>query len=214
MTRDGRVQTFRDRRDAGRQLAEHLRHLYGSEPIVLGIVRGGMPVAVEVAACLEGRLGAIWVKKLGAPGNPEYALGAISDQGDPVFSEPLSVNQAEVQAVVQRRLHELEQWRRRFGENPLWADCKGRIVVVCDDGMATGSSMRAALRRVRTHAPARLVAAVPVAPLDTVQRMSAEADEMITVLRPADFYAVGAYYEDFRPVSDDEVADYLRTARR
>ena len=200
---------FRVRLDAGQQLAWRLRHLQGAKPVVLGILRGGVPVAFEVARHLDGTLGMIWVKKIGAPGNPEYALGAMTDQKEIVWSDLTPTDEDYVRQVVRRRERELEDWRSRFGFATPLDVCLDRVVVVVDDGIATGSSMKAALRRVRAFRPSRLVAAVPVAPVEALESVKEEADEVVALLTPSNFYAVGGYYHDFRPVNDEDVAAYF-----
>ncbi|MDA8193207.1 MAG: phosphoribosyltransferase family protein [Thermaerobacter sp.] len=204
---------FRNRQDAGQQLALRLDHLQGTTPLVLGILRGGVPVAYEVARVLRGNLGMIWVKKIGAPDNPEYAWAAVADQGEIVTAPRRPVREDEADYLrlqSRRRLRELDDWDKRFGPRTSLDLCRQRVVVVVDDGIATGASMKAALLRIRSADPSRLIAAVPVAPGDSLRTLAEAADEVIAALIPPGFHAVGAYYADFRAVSDEEVAAYLQ----
>ena len=205
---------FHDRIDAGRQLARHLRYLQGTKPLVLGIIRGGVPLAFEVARNLEGTFGIIWVKKIGSPDNPEYAWGAMTDHNEIVLSNLMPIDEEYIREVVKRRESEWQVWRRRFGAATSLDTCLGRVVVIVDDGIATGSTMIAALRRVRSFQPSRLIAAVPVAPIETVESIKAEADDWIAIATPSHFHSVSSYYDDFRPVSDEDVAAYLDQSLR
>lgn len=213
---DSRSTRFRDRRDAGRRLAAELLAYRDEGPVVVGLPRGGVPVAEEIAAALDAPLEVLAVRKLGAPHNPEYGIGAIAEGGTRVFdSEALAVlgiNGGVLDSIVSR---EAEELRRRVavyrGERPL-ADLRGRTAIVVDDGVATGVTDTAALRAIRRLGPRRLVLAVPVCPPDSAARLREEADEVICLSEPPQLYGVGQWYRDFSQVSDGEVIAALGTA--
>lgn len=203
---------FRDRADAGRRLAAKLEHLRGPDLLVLGLPRGGVAVAHEVATALGAPLDVIVARKLGAPHQPELAVGAIAP-GAMVLRDDivdaLGISAAEVEAVSlreQRRAAELEV--RLRGGRPA-RDPRDRTVVVVDDGIATGATATAALRSVRSRGPARLVLAVPVAAAESLRDLANEADEIVTVLQPADMRAVGLWYASFPQLSDGEAGALL-----
>jgi predicted phosphoribosyltransferase len=213
---DSRTTRFRDRREAGRLLAAELL-VHGDEnPVVVGLPRGGVPVAEEVAAVLGAPLEVLVVRKLGAPHNPEYGIGAIAEGGIRVFdSEALAVlgiNGGVLDSIVAR---ESEELRRRVvayrGERPL-TDLRGRTAIVVDDGVATGVTDTAALRGVRRLRPRRLVLAVPVCAPDSAARLREEADEVVCLSEPPLLYGVGQWYRDFSQVSDAEVIAALGAA--
>lgn len=200
---------FSDRRDAGRRLAAELLPLAAEEPVVVGLPRGGVPVADEVARALGAPLEILAVRKLGAPHNPEYGIGAIVEDGtrvlDPEALAVLGIDNGTLTAIVAR---ESEELRRRVaayrGErSPL--DFEERTVIVVDDGVATGVTDTAALRSVRRRRPQRLILAVPVAPPESLARLRGEADDVVCLLAPDLLYGVGQWYRDFSQVSDDEV---------
>jgi putative phosphoribosyl transferase len=203
---------FVDRVDAGRHLAEALGHLAGTDLVVLGLPRGGVPVAAEVARALEAPLDVLVVRKLGLPWHPELAMGAIAGVGgalEEVRNEQV-IRQARVSDEIldEVRAREVDELRRREqayrGDRPA-VDVRGRTVVVVDDGLATGSTMRAAVAAVRGQSPEAIVVAVPVGSRDTCARLRLEVDEVVCVSTPLGFVAVGQAYGDFRPTSDDEV---------
>ena len=208
---------FSDRRDAGRQLGKLVGHLAGPDTIVLGLPRGGVPVAAEVAGALDAPIDVIVVRKLGVPGHEELAMGAIGEGGvkvlHPDVVEPLGITPNEIQAVERRESAELERRVEAFRAGGAAPDLAGRQVVVVDDGIATGSTIRAACQVARARGAARVVIAVPVAPFGWEQRMSDVADELICVASPRRFGAIGAFYRDFRQTSDDEVTSLLTAAR-
>lgn len=210
---------FDDRTDAGRRLAATLQHLRDRDPVVLALVRGGLPVALEVARALGAPLDLIMVRKIGAPGQPELAVGAVVD-GDPpeIVSNPevmrsLGVPQSYVDEEAQRQLAEIGRRRALYlgGRPPV--QVRGRTAIVVDDGIATGATTRAALHAVRQRRPWRLVLAVPVAPRGVLPRLAVDADEVVCLRRPELFDAVGYFYRDFAQVSDDEVVELLDRAR-
>lgn len=201
---------YADRVEAGRRLAALLPRL--EHPVVLGLPRGGVVVAAEVVAGVGGDLDVVVVRKLGAPHNPEYALGAIAEDDEPVWDDrALSVlrpDPADLERVLARERQELDRRRQLYRGGPL-PPLVGREVLLVDDGLATGSTARAALRRVRREEPARLVLAVPVGSPGTVRALALEADEVVCPLQPPDLGAVGAYYDDFTATTDAEVLALL-----
>jgi putative phosphoribosyl transferase len=206
---------FRDRKDAGRRLAEALSGYKGEHPVVLALPRGGVPVATEVAHALAAPLDLILVRKIGVPFHPELAMGAVVDGSAPlvVRNEDViraaRVSEAEFVAIRDRELAEIKRRRARYVGDRSHPDLKGRVVIVIDDGIATGATTRAALRAVRKQEPSRLVLAVPVAPTSTLQELRDEADEIVCLEDYEPFGAVGAYYADFGQTSDEEVAALL-----
>lgn len=209
---------FMNRIDAGRRLADRLRH-YGNrrDVLVLGLPRGGVPVAYEVAQALNAELDVLVVRKLGVPFQPELAMGAIASGGGVSLNDEViamaGVTARQFDRVRASEQKELERRERLFRGGRAPIAVKGRTVIVVDDGLATGATMRAALAALRTLLPARLVVAVPVAPEDAAERVAGICDEFVCVETPYDFAAVGQVYQDFRQTSDDEVRELLgRTA--
>ncbi|WP_445505252.1 phosphoribosyltransferase [Microvirga sp. G4-2] len=211
--------SFRDRSDAGRQLVPLLMAYAADDVVVLALPRGGVPVAFEVAKALRAPLDLIFVRKIGAPGHAEYGVGAVVDGAHPqvVLNEEalgfVGVPPGYIEEETQRQLQEIERRRQHYlaGRQPV--DVRGRVAIVVDDGIATGSTVRAALKGLAQVRPARLILAVPVAPKDAVNRLRAEADEVICLMTPEPFYAVGQHYDDFRQTSDREVTTLLDEAR-
>ena len=201
---------FADRADAGRRLAERLGAYAGRDDvIVLGLPRGGVPVAAEVARSLGAPLDVCVVRKLGVPGDEELALGAIATGGVLVRNErvvaELHLSDEAIAAVAAVELDELHRRERAYrGDRPP-VDVAGRTVLVVDDGLATGATMRAAVRALRTRGPARVVVAVPVAAAETCRALGPDVDDVVCAMRPTDFRSVGGWYQDFSPTSDDEV---------
>lgn len=207
---------FSDRSEAGRQLAKLVGHLAGPETIVLGLPRGGVPVAAEVARALDARLDVIVVRKLGVPGHEELAMGAIGEGGakvlHPEVVERLGITEDQIRSVEQRESAELERRVATFRDDGTPPDIAGLLVVIVDDGIATGSTVRAACEVARARGAERIVIAVPVAPFGWERRMRGVADELICVSSPRRFGAIGAFYRDFRQTSDDEVTSLLATS--
>ncbi|MEU3457888.1 phosphoribosyltransferase family protein [Micromonospora sp. NPDC006766] len=204
--------TYRDRAEAGRALADRLTDLAGQpDVIVLGLVRGGVLVAEVVAERLGAPLDVLVVRKLGVPWAPEVAYGALGPGGVQVLNEMVAarLSDADKAEVRQREQAELERRESRYraGRPPL--DLTGRIAVVVDDGLATGATARAAVQVARHLGAARVVVAVPVGSDQAYEMLTAEADQVVCLQAPPDFAAVGAYYDDFHEVSDDEVTDLL-----
>ena len=201
---------FKDRRHAAELLAEAMRPLGLVFPVVLGIPRGGVVVADVLAERLGGTMDVILARKIGAPGNPEFALGAVAETGE-VILQPYAyryAGEAYIRNEVARQLRVIEERRAKYRAVRPKEPLAGREVVLTDDGMATGSTMEAALVAVLAEAPARVVVAVPVAPPDAVERVQDRA-EVVVLSTPPDFTAVAAYYEVFPQVEDDEVLALL-----
>lgn len=207
---------FEDRHDAGRRLAALLEPFRGERPVVVGIPRGGVPVAAEVARALGAPLDIAVVRKIGAPQNPEYAVGALAEGGVHVLSEEavrtLRLSEAELQALVARTDRELRERLERYRGAREPVELGGRTAILVDDGLATGSSALAALGSLRERGAARLILAVPVAAPASVRALRDYADEVVCVEMPDDLWAVGYWYEDFRPTTDEEVAELLYEA--
>ena len=210
---------FRDRHDAGRRLARSLSAYAGRQDVVvLALPRGGVPVAFEVAAALGVPLDVFLVRKLGAPGQPELAMGAIASGGARVLDRSLvarlGVSAAQVAEVEARELRELERRERAYrGDRPA-PSVAGYAVILVDDGVATGASLKAAIAALREQKPAAIVVAVPVAPPSTLRALEALADQVVCVASPEPFYAVGNFYDDFGETGDEEVRELLARAGR
>jgi putative phosphoribosyl transferase len=205
---------FADRREAGRELASKLRDYAGRrDVVVLGLPRGGVPVAFEVAEALDATLDIFVVRKLGMPGQPEFAIGAIASGGVRVLSEDVirmyGVPASAIESVARHELSELERREREYRQDRPMTDIRDRTVILVDDGLATGSSMRAAVQAIRALAPARVVVAVPVGAPDTCEDLATLADAVICARMPQPFSAVGLWYRDFSQTSDEEVRALL-----
>ena len=202
---------FRDRADAGRRLAAALAGYKPKRPIVLALPRGGVPVAAEIAVALAAPLDIILVRKIGAPDQPELAMGAVVDGAEPIVIRNqhiirlAGVSDRQFASACARELAELESRRRRFATLGRQNDIKGRVAIVVDDGVATGATARAALQAMRKRQPKELVLAVPVAALEAVAALRSEVDALICLETPEEFESVGSFYSDFRQVEDDEV---------
>jgi putative phosphoribosyl transferase len=204
---------FSDRHDAGRRLAGLLERFRGELPIVVGIPRGGVPVAAEVARRLASPLDVAVVRKVGAPQNPEYAVGAVAEGGVHVISQraarSLGLCEEDLQGLFALCDRQLEEGLHRYRRDRDPIDIAGRSVILVDDGLATGRSARAALRSLRRRGAARLILAVPVATPAAVHALGDEADEVVCVDMPPRLWAVGQWYQDFSPTADGEVASLL-----
>lgn len=203
---------FDDRADAARQLAARLAHYRGTHPLVLGIPRGAVPMADIVAEALDGDLDVVLVRKLRAPDNPEFAIGAVEESGWYFVTQYAGAAGADPTYIEHERARQLETIRVRratYTRHRPRLDPAGRNVIVVDDGLATGSTMLAALHAVRAQGAARVVCAVPVAPADTLAQVSKRADETVCLEVPEHFGAVGQFYRHFDQVEDDEVVRVL-----
>ncbi len=210
---------FRDRSEAGQFLAEKLSHYaHRDDVLVLGIPCGGVPVAFEVAKALGAPLDAFLVRKLGLPGREELAMGAIASGGVMVLNDSVikrfDVSDSVIQSLVLRKRRELDARARKYRGNRPPPRIGGRVVIVIDDGLATGASMRAAVEALRTQRPQRIVVAVPVGAVSTCQELQNDADEVVCFITPEDFAAVGMWYEDFAQTTDDDVKRLLEEAER
>ncbi|HIE10881.1 MAG TPA: phosphoribosyltransferase [Kiritimatiellae bacterium] len=203
---------FEDRSQAAELLAERLAEYRGRRPLVMGIPRGGVVMARLIADRLEGDLDVVLVHKLGAPGQPEVAVGAVDEEGNVFISEFArgAVSPAYIEEERQRQLAELQRRRAQYSPRAGRADTADRITIVVDDGLATGATMKAALLSLRKGNPAELVAAVPVASPDAFTAVDRLADRVVCLSVPEFFMAVGQFYRDFRQVEDEEVVEALR----
>ena len=211
---------FDDRRDAGRALGARLVSHRSSHPLVLALPRGGVPVAFEVARALDADLDVIIVRKIGAPWQQELGIGAIVDGEKPLvlvdqaLAARVGADDAYLEAATRRELAEAARRKRVYrGERPDPV-IRGRTVIVVDDGIATGGTMRVALRAVRAQDPSHLILAVPVAPPESIAELAGECDEVVCLAQPSPFFAIGPHYGDFSQTSDDEVVSLLEMVKR
>jgi predicted phosphoribosyltransferase len=206
---------FDDRIEAGKKLAGRLSSYRDQDTIVLAIPRGGVVVAAEVAGELGAPLDLIIPRKIGAPGNPELAIGAVAGEGKPLLNESMiksmRLPSGYIEEAVRSEVEEIKRRRKEYlGDRPR-PSLKGKTVIIIDDGLATGYTALAAVRSVTSERPAKVILAVPVAPRETVKFLEPEVDELIVLETPAFFYAVGQFYHDFRQVSDWEVKEILKS---
>jgi putative phosphoribosyl transferase len=207
---------FANREEAGRRLAGLLMHLRGSAPVVLGLPRGGVVVAAQVARALEAPLDVLVVRKIPAPEQPELALGAVTDGEQPrlvlnhQIVAALRVSQEDLDRAVAEQLEEVRRRQRLYRDGRPAPPLEGRAVIVVDDGIATGATVAAGLEALRHARPARLVLAVPVGPPEAIAALRSKVDELHCLEAPAHFAAVGAFYRDFRQTADAEVVALLR----
>jgi putative phosphoribosyl transferase len=211
---------FADRSEAGRRLAERLLRFKGERPVVLALPRGGVPVGFEIARALDAPLDLMLGRKIGAPFQPELAVGAVIDGGraETVINEDVvrefQIPQSYIAEESARQLEEIERRRRLYLADRARVPLAGCTAIVIDDGIATGATMEAALHAARRANPKDLVLATPVVPPDTLERLRPQVDEVVCLAMPRLFGAIGAFYQDFRQLSDDEVVDLLRRATR
>jgi putative phosphoribosyl transferase len=214
-SREAKPMKYADRRDAGRRLAAALAHLKDRRPVVLALPRGGVAVGFEIAKALGAPLEIVLVRKIGVPWQPELALGAVTGGDAPDtfidwdLATRLDIPEGYIESETEQQLHEVERRRNVYCAGRPPVEIAGRTVIIVDDGIATGATMRVALRAVRRRGLARLVLAVPVAPPDTPDAFRDEADEIICLEMPPAFGAIGFYYRDFHQMTDAEVTDLL-----
>ncbi len=206
---------FRNRIEAGRELAKTLAPYKQRHPVILALPRGGVPVAAEIATALDAPLDLVLVRKIGVPFQPELAMGAVVDGREPVVVRNehvlrlAGVSESDFNAVRDEQLAEIERRRKLYLGNRPHPELEGKTVIIVDDGIATGATIRAALRAIRARKPRQLVLAVPVAPTESLQELRGEADEVVCLEDYDNFGAIGFYYADFRQVSDAEVIKLL-----
>ena len=209
---------LRDRRDAGRRLAERLYHYRDARPLVLGLARGGVVIADEIARRLDVPLDVLIVRKIGAPDSPEYGLGALAEDGTRLIDEArvraAGYSLHDLDPTIARELAEIRRRAEAYRNGRPMPEMKGRTVILVDDGVATGGTMRVAVHAVRRRAPQRVVVALGVAPPDAVEALRREADEVVVCVEPEPFFAVGEWYQHFEQVSDREVQELLLGGRR
>lgn len=207
---------FRDRADAAARLARALADYRGRRPLVLGVPRGGVPMGRIVADALDGDLDVVLVHKIGAPENPEFAIGAVGEDGTVDLRGAARVRERErwLEAEVERLVATLAERRQRYAATRAPLDPTGRVVIIVDDGAATGATVAAAVRLVRQRQPERVVVALAVAPAHTADRLEELADGVICLRTPRFFFAVGRYFRDFSPVPDEAVVEALRDRAR
>ena len=211
---------FENRTVAGRALGARLARMNLTDPVVLALPRGGVPVALEVARALNAPLDLLLVRKIGVPWQPELAVGAVMDGGEPVLVvEPAvqaeaGIDRRYIEQRAAQELQEIERRRALYLAHRAPEPVTGRTAIVVDDGIATGTTMRAALRGLRLRRPARLVLAVPVAPPETIEALRAEVDDVVCLMQPEFFGAIGCFYMDFHQLTDDEVVALMRQALR
>ncbi len=204
---------YRDRQEAAGALASSLLEYRGQRPVVFGIPRGGVPLAAEIARRLEGDLDVVVARKLGAPFSEELAIGAVTAEGGRFLNEEiireLGIDPAYVEQVTEAQLEDARAREQRFRGGRPPTDLKGRVAIVVDDGLATGATMRAAVRAIRARQPVKLVVAVPVGSREACAALRGEADVVVCPAEPDPFGAVGIYYRHFEPVSDQRVQEIL-----
>ncbi len=212
------IELLRDRVDAGQRLAEMLDRFRDERPVVLALPRGGVPVAYEIARHLAAPLDVFVVRKIGAPGNPEYGLGAIAEDGTRWIDEPrmreAGYSLRELGPTITEEEREVRRRAAAYRHGRPLTEVRDRFVILVDDGVATGGTLRVAIRSVKAHHPRRLVVALGVAPKDTLQVLGREVDEVVAVLVPKVFFAVGEWYVHFDQVSDGELERLLGQGRR
>lgn len=208
---------YQDRRDAGRRLGAALQSYSDVSPVVIGLVRGGVPVAAEVARVLQAPLDVLIVRKLGAPSNPEYGVGAIAEETVGIVNTEdikwLRISQQEMQEIIDRERQEIDRRQRIMRGTYPALPVSGKTVILVDDGLATGMTARVAIKAMREREAVQVIFAVSVGAEATVRQIGDEADSVVCLQTPQDFRAVGSWYHDFRPTTDDEVLDILSRSR-
>jgi predicted phosphoribosyltransferase len=204
---------FKDREDAGKKLARLLTEFRGKRMVVLGMPRGGVVVAKEVADALDAPLDVVVTRKIGAPGEPEFALGAVTQEGDVIVdgraAESVGATTEYLQEEANRKKSEVKERMRSLRGDMQYPNLEGETVIIVDDGIATGNSMRAAVQSVKNRGPKEVVVAVPVAPAEAVDRISREGSRVVCLEQPSFFFAIGEFYNNFEQVEDSEVRRLL-----
>lgn len=201
---------FKDRRDAGKMLAKELSsYANKKETVVVGLARGGVIVADEVAKMLGLPLAVLVVRKIGAPGNEEFALGALSETGELLLNEQMGVSSAYIQKIIEREKKVAQERSALYRGKKPQVDFKNKVIILVDDGIATGSTMEVAIRTMRNAKAKKIVLAVPVAAPDSLKRLSAQVDETVCLASPSPFYAVGNFYREFGQTTDQEIIALL-----
>lgn len=208
---------FKDRNDAGLQLAEKLMHYKDKKPVIIALPRGGVVTGYEVAKMLEAPLDVVVTRKIGAPFQPEFGIGAIAPNGIRILDEEsvriTGTAESEIQKIIENETIEMERRIKLYRKGLPSLDLSGKIVIVVDDGLATGVTARAAILSIRRMNPEKIILAVPVSPPLTANKFREEVDEFVCLYEPFDFYAVGAHYYDFAQVTDEEVINLLQDAK-
>lgn len=212
------MEAFKDRKEAGQILADRLSNYANQNVIVLGLPRGGVPVAFEIAKALRAPLDVFIVRKLGVPGHEELAMGAISSGDVRVLNKPvieeLRITEEEIEVETRKEQEELRRREVLFrGDRPT-LEVTGRTVLLVDDGIATGSTIKAAIAALKKKKARRIVVAVPVGPLSTIQELKEEVDEVVCASAPRFFYAISLWYDDFPQTSDEQVREFLKEAEK
>jgi putative phosphoribosyl transferase len=209
---------FRDRIEVGKLLARRISALKVSNPIVLAIPRGGVPVAKEIALALHVPLDLVITRKIGAPGQPEFAIGAVTQDGNAIVDEEtvnmFGISREYIQEERTRQMHEIQERMRKYRGSKPYPNLEGKTVVIVDDGIATGNTMIAAIESLRRQKPSSIIIATGVAPKETVAKLSKVADRVICLDSPEPFYAIGQFYENFDQVEDEEVVQTLSEVDR
>ncbi|MDG6923297.1 MAG: phosphoribosyltransferase [Nitrososphaerota archaeon] len=207
---------FRDRKDSGMRLAQALKELKGKNPIILAIPRGGVPVAKEIADFLDCEMDLIITRKVGAPGNPEFAIGSVTQDGELItdreFATSYGVGESYILEESKRQAKLIKDRLKKFRGDKPYPSLENRIVVIVDDGIATGYTIRAAVQSIKRKNPALLIIAVPVAPRETIEELQSEVDRVVCLSTPEIFYAIGEFYENFEQVEDEEVVKILKAS--
>lgn len=207
---------FKDRHDAGIQLAKKLKYYQAEKPIILALPRGGVPIGYEVAQALNAPLDVFVVRKVGTPWNPELGVGAIAP-GVKILDEEvlqmLNLQASDLKKIIDQEQQELKRRLQLYRQGEDYLNIVGKTVILIDDGLATGVTTRAAIQAVKKLKPAKLILAVPVGPLDTIKALKNSVDELICLEIPADFYSVSSFYLSFPQVSDEEVITLLKQAK-
>lgn len=208
---------FKDRYDAGRKLAAELIKYKDENPVIVALPRGGVIIGFEIAKLLKAPLDVIVARKIGAPFYPELGIGAIAPNGikilDKNLIKSLNVSERALEKIIEQETIEMKRRSELYREDATLSDLAGKIVIVVDDGLATGVTARASIMSIKEMLPKKIVLAVPVSPPDTAKEFRKEVDQFICLHEPQEFYAVGAFYEDFRQISDEEVILLLKKAK-